>query len=238
MSTEQKSTNPPSFRKISKDKYLVAGIITFLIFSLGLTLGFIIENERYSAVQAVNLEQDVNYLSLQLQYLYLTSNQANNTCAIISPTLKAAIRDLSDSLSEVISYEEEKETIDDRKSLIMRRYILDNVRYFLLTQQSQERCDIDILTILYFYSPQCPSCPTQGTILSYFKELYGEKVLIFPINLEFRTEEPMVEILMSQYNITKYPSLVIKGQKYEGVLTKEELQEIICSNLQNIAECS
>ncbi len=221
------------FRKISKDKYIIAGIITFLIFSLGLTLGFIIEDHRYNLVEEINMEQEVRYSSVQMQYLYLTSSSAYNNCPVLSTTLKETIKDLSDSLSEVIAFEEEKETPDKRREIIMRRYILDNLRYWLLATQSKERCDLDIVPIVYFYATDCPSCPTQGTILSYYKKVFGEKVLIFPINLDFREQEPMIQIMMQQFNVTRYPTLVIDEVRYEGVLRDEELGRIICASLKD-----
>lgn len=228
-----------SFRKISKDKYIVAAIITFLIFSLGLTLGFIIDDHRYNLIEEVNIEQDTNYRSVQLQYLYLDAFQSNNSCPILETALTSAVRDLSDSLSEVIAYEEEEklEPSETRRQLVMRRYLLDNLRYWLLAQQATQRCDLEIVPILYFYAQDCPSCPTQGTILSYFKEIFQEKVLIFPINIDFRYTEPMVEIAMQQFGITKYPSLIIHNQRYEGVLKRDQLFDLICKSLPQDPAC-
>lgn len=225
-------------RKISKDKYIVAGVITFLLFSLGLTLGLILENHRYSVVEDINQEQEIKYLSLQLQYIYLTSFSNYNNCPILSTTLKATIKDLSDSLGEVISFEEEKELTASQRGLIMRRYLLDNLRYWLLAKESKQKCDLDIVPIIYFYATDCPSCPNQGTILTYFKKVFGEQVLVFPINLDFRTEEPMVEIVMNQFDIKKYPTLVIDNKKYEGVVKREQLQEVICSSLKHSEYCA
>ena len=68
--TEQKIKDK-SWRTISTDKYIIAGIITALIFGLGLTLGLILEDARYGLVQQVNQDQEVRYQSLQLQYLFL-----------------------------------------------------------------------------------------------------------------------------------------------------------------------
>lgn len=225
-------------RIISKEKYIVAGVLTFLIFSLGITLGFLLQDQRYKIVEEINLQQDVNYLSLQLQYLYLNSFQAQDNCPVLSAALKNTVQDLSESLDEVITFEEESETPTARQNIIQRRYVIDNLRYWLLAKESKQRCDLDIVTILYFYSQDCQSCPNQGTILTYFKNLFGEKVLIFPINLDLRQEEPMVEIAMSQFNVTRYPTLVIDEQKYEGVVKKEELQEIICGSLDDAPQCS
>jgi thiol-disulfide isomerase/thioredoxin len=238
MVKNEKDKNEKSFRKISKDKYIVAGVITLLIFSLGLTLGFILEDYRYNIVEEINTEQEVNYLSLQMQYLYLDVFSNHNNCAILSTTLKGTVEDLDESLSKVIAYEEESESDDVKKTLIMRRYALDNLRYWLLAKESKDKCQLDIVPILYFYSSECPSCPNQGTILTYFKKKFGKQVLVFPINLDLRKEEPMVEITMKQFEISQYPTLLINNKKFAGVVGKEQLEKVICSSLKNSEHCS
>ena len=191
-----------------------------------------------NVVEEINLEQDVAYLSLQLQYLYLNAFSGQDNCPIIAATLRTTIEDLSASLEEVINYEEQKQSQSTRQKIVQRRYIIDNLRYWLLAKESKQRCNLDIVTILYFYSSDCDSCPNQGTILTYFKNLFGEQVLIFPINLDLKNDEPMVEIAMLQFNVTKYPTLIIDTQKYEGVIKKDDLQEIICGSLHNASQCS
>ena len=230
-------TQESTFRKISKDKYVVAGIITLLIFSLGITLGFILEDYRYNLIEEVNMNQDINYLSLQMQYLFLTSFSNLDNCPMISATLKAAVTDLEESLSEVIAYEEEQTTMDSRRTAIMRRYALDNLRYWLLSLESKKKCELDIVPIIYFYSTECSSCPNQGTVLTFFKKKFGEQVLVFPINVDLKNQEPMIEIVMSQFEINKFPTLVIDNKKYEGVVGQEQLQGIICSSLKESKEC-
>ena len=111
-------TEPTPWRKISTDKYIIAGIITFLIFSLGLTLGLILEDQRYNIVEEINQGQEVKSLSLQLQYLYLTTFSSYDNCPILSTTLKEAITDLSNSLSDVVSYEEQNKASTERKVFI------------------------------------------------------------------------------------------------------------------------
>ena len=141
--TKPEKEKKTSFRRISKDKYVLAGVITFLIFSLGLTMGFIIEDHRYNIVEEINQEQDVNYLSLQMQYLYLNAFSNDDNCPILSTTLKETIKDLSDSLSEVISYEETNDVSNKRKTNTLRRYTLDNLRYWLLAKESKEKCNLN-----------------------------------------------------------------------------------------------
>jgi protein-disulfide isomerase len=42
---------------------------------------------------------------------------------------------------------------------------------------------------------------------------------------------------MSQYNVTKYPTIVVDNTKYEGVVDKEEMNSIICTSLRDSPEC-
>lgn len=226
------------FRKVSKEKYVAAGILTFLILALGLTLGFIIDDHRYNLVDEINMEQDVKYMSLQMQYLYLNAFSAQDSCPMITASLKDSVKDLSDSLNEVVDFEEENGLVTDkRREVILRRYALDNLRYWLLATQSKQKCDMQIVPIIYFYSEECPSCPTQGTILSYFKSVFEEKVLVFPINVDMRKDETMVEMVMSQFNVTKVPTLIIDNKKYTGVVKKDQLDEIICQTLVDDEHC-
>ncbi len=225
-------------RTISTDKYIAAGIITILIFSLGLTLGLVIEDQRYALVETINQDQDANFRSLQLQYLFLTSFDNDHSCPILSTTLKEAVRDLDDSLSRVIAEEEKKASSKQQNILVQKLYILDNLRYWLLAMEAKEKCNLKMVPILYFYTEKCASCPNQGTILTYFKKTFGEQVLVFPINGDLREEEATVEIVINQYNITKVPSLIIDSQKYEGVIRQEELQGIICKTLRDAEQCA
>lgn len=227
-----------TFRNISKEKYLLAGVLTFLIFSLGIALGSLLENYRYNLIEDINREQDVNYLSLQLQYLYLTAFSQVDNCPILSTALRTTIKDLSESLDEVVAFEEKKEQSSTREKLVQRRYLIDNLRYWLLAKESKQRCNLDIVPIIYFYSTGCPSCPNQGTILTFFKNLFGERVLVFPINADLLDEEPMVEIVMSQFGVDKLPTIIIDNKKYEGVVKKDQLQKLICSSLNDAPECS
>jgi len=114
----------------------------------------------------------------------------------------------------------------------MRGYCLSNrVSY------SKKKCNLDIVPIIYFYSADCPSCPNQGTILTYFKKKFGEQVLVFPINVDLKNSEPMVDIVMEQFTVKKYPTLIIDNRKFEGVVSKEQLQEQICNSLENSEIC-
>jgi len=224
-------------RKISRGKYILAGVLTILIFSLGITLGVIVDNYRVQYIEDVSRQQEAEYKSLQFQYLYLTSlEQAGESCPVLSATLEKTVTDLSSSLNKFLEYEKETKLNEKDYEFAARSYLLDNLRYWLFAQKSKEKCGLDIVNILYFYSEGCTICPNQGIILSYYKKIFGEKLLIFPINVDL-DNEPMIDILIKNFDITTYPTLIIEGEKYEGVMRKDPLGELICSSLENANEC-
>ena len=86
-----------------------------------------------------------------------------------------------------------------------------------------------MVSVLYFYSlKDCTVCPDQGVILTYFKKIFDERLLVFPINVDLEKEEPFIKIMRSRYNITSYPSIVIQEKKHEGVVQKTDLSRLIC----------
>ena len=217
-------------RRISKEKYALAAVITLGIFLFGMILGFVIDNWRLDSMQRGSKEQEINYMSLQFQHLFLTSLIGDNaSCPVLHTALDSAVRQLSRSLDEYQSYKQDTILNQRDYTVAGRRYLLDNLRYWFLAKRSQEACNIDLVNILYFYSfKDCPQCPDQGTILTYFKKLYGERVLVFPIDTDLEEHEALITILKSRYNVTQYPSLVISDHKYEGLLVKEALGDILC----------
>ena len=234
-----------SFRKISTDKYVIAGVLTFLIFSLGLSLGIVLEEKRYNWAEEINQIQDVEYLSLQLQYAFLTNmdtkgadNSSKNSCAVLTTSLQASVNDLSDSLAKIVEYQEANTLEDDEFKLLKRRYALDNIRYWMLSSQAAEKCKMNFASILYFYSEECKDCPKQGTVLSYYKAILEDNLLVFPIDKELAEDEPLVAILFELYNIQTFPSVVINDVVYPGFMDKENLAIILCDHKNTLSICN
>lgn len=219
-------------REISKDKYLLAFILTSIIFVLGLSLGMLFDNFRLKWAGTENQKQEVDYLSLQFQYLYITTLESQNaSCLVLKTTLEKSISDLSESLETFTSYKEQTKVNKQQYELIGRRYLLDNLKYWLFARKTKDRCDLDVVTILYFYSQKyCQECPNQGVILTYFKRLFGDKLLIFPIDVDYEESESTITILKKQYGVTSYPTVIIEDSKYEGVINNRELKKIICAS--------
>ena len=116
--------------------------------------------------------------------------------------------------------------------------MLDNIKYWLFAKQSKKQCAIDLVPVLYFYSEEhCPNCGDQGVLLTYYKKLYGERLLIFPINSDLEQDESMITVLKSRYNVTQYPTIIVGEEKFQGVTDKTVLGKMICDNFVNKDNC-
>lgn len=211
-------------------KYVLAGVITFLVFTLGLALGTIIEYERYSWFKQETQTQGANLESLQFLYLYLSHLEATNaSCSVLYTTLEKSIFDLGETLDKLARFQKESWDKEDY-SLIKRRYIIDNFNYWFLAKKVKQLCEKDMVNILYFFSEtKCDICPSQGILLTHFKKKFGDKLLVFPIDIDLETREPLVRVIKSQYNITRYPSTIVEDTKFEGVMDMETLGKTICT---------
>ena len=215
-------------RTLSLSRILVALIIAALIFCLGVALGFLLDGQRiqwmqyqsqqqksdYESLQwqySVGLrletrrsQQKSDYESLQWQYLFLTSStDKNQTCVVLQAALEKSIVDLGASLDKIQSYKKESQINQEDYDVIERLYLINNLNYWLLASKTKKECGEDYITILYFFSEKsCPSCPDQGVILTYYKKMYQEKLLVFPINLDVENQEASIGILRNIYNIS------------------------------------
>ncbi len=226
-------------RRISRGRYFIAAFITLLVFLLGVSLGLIVDYERMKYVDQENELQKVNYDSLQLQYLYMGYIPDNHeSCGILKLALEDSISQLSESLEAVERYQEDSIINKNEYAVIERKHLIDNLRYWMFSKRLQQVCQEDTINILYFFSLEdCDVCPNQGTILSYFKKKLDDKLLVFPINLDLKEDERFLKILKLQYNITTLPTLIINEEKYEGIISKPELAEIICNQTENKEQC-
>jgi len=232
-------------RKISYEYYVISLNIVMIIILLGALAYIYVDSKRYLSKQDESEIQNNQYLSLQLQYTLLNDvlESDSQSCSALNTALQNSIEDLGSSLDKLLEYQ--KDSINDEYyENLEHRYVLDNVKYWMLAKKAKELCELDKVIILYFFSDNCEICPDQGVILSYYKKTYDENILVFPINVDNAVYEPVIQLIMSAYEIDTYPSIVVDDVKYEGIIYKDELGNILgdCfarfTKNKNVSNCS
>jgi len=217
-------------RNVERERYLAAIVITIFIFMIGLILGISMDMEKTKYANYIMEKQDVNFESLQLQYLYLQTLQNKGTkdvCPVIQKVLENNLKVLQPVLLKLMEYEKNKDGNSPEYQLLKRKYIIYNIKYYLLSEKSRKLCNNDVVNVLYFYSDNCSICPSEGYILSHLRKAMKGRLLVFPFDVSYK-KEPMIGILVARYNITRYPTIIVEGKKLQGFQTQNQLLKVIC----------
>ncbi|MBI2135105.1 hypothetical protein HYU09_03875 [Candidatus Woesearchaeota archaeon] len=227
-------------RKTSKEKYIVAALITGGIFTLGLLLGLLVDGQRAAYIGEISRQQNLDFSSLQLQYAYIDQLSQENNCQAVSKTFEKNIEELENTRLRLENFDQDATLNKQDFDLLKREYILAQIRYWLLAERTKDLCGNDAVSILYFFSDEqeCQQCDSQAFILTFLKKQFKEKLLIFSFDSKF-SQEPLISILQSTYDITKYPTLIIGGKKYEGITGRDDILGEICRHYkQRTEECT
>jgi len=216
-------------RKNIKYVYMVAGIMSFIIYLSGIFTGFYIQRStiEYTEQRIQSLQRRLE--NVQLEYMYLSTMGKDVSCNLLSVLVDETNRELWDIGKQLVSLENTKDE-PERISELTSEYSLLSVRAWILNSYTNERCEENKVVILYFYSVPCPECIQQGKILDELREkTFGNKMRVFVLNTN--SNESIVQDLMRTYNIVKTPSLVVGNSTYIGLVDKDELEDIITTSL-------
>ncbi|MBD3397713.1 hypothetical protein GF412_01120 [Candidatus Micrarchaeota archaeon] len=205
---------PKVERKISLNLYLIALVLTVLVFSLGVYVGMVIDESAKDKVEGelLALEQDL-YLS---RVLFLVEDEIGEFCPIYSEKLEAvdAEREL---IGDRLEYLESVRGLYDEE--LKERYYYLEFENYLLMKKMQNECGADYVLVIFFYDGEDES-RTQGEELDALRDS-DSKVKVFSFNGE--SDSAVVEVLKEQYSVASYPAVVIDGELVSGLHSSEEL---------------
>ncbi|SRR3989344_357022 len=216
-------------REISVKKYLLAFVLTLLVFSGGILAGIVLENARLDDAEDITLKEKVALRSLQLQQAHIDSGIAD--CNSLHTILDNNINQLTRSMAVVIDYEKRSLFNQKKFNLLLQDYFLTEIQFYFLSKEIDKKCQQDSVKILYFYDQNKDE--TQGDILSYLKKKFGSRILVFSLDSEF-TQEPLIHILLTSYNISTFPAVVIDEKVYQGHRDVREVMSILCEEFVKI----
>jgi len=220
-------------RDLNKRKYLFAFIITSAIFFLGFFFGFLMDLKRVDYFQTVNEVQKINIRSLQLQNELLKNGASTNQCGAFRFMFDRTLIELENTRGRLELYNQQSKINKEEFDLIKREYTLSQINFWYISKSLKESCTnaSDFVTVIYFFSDKkkCPECENQATVLDYYKSILQENLLIFSIDEEFESQEPIITLLKYSYNINEYPTLIINNKVYNTTVSKEEMKDILCS---------
>ncbi len=215
----------------STPKYVAAAVITAVIFLLGLFVGLTIEGKRVNTAQDAYTEQRIEFASSQLQYGYVQTLDSAQSCPAIYEVFYNNLKNLDKARIKLENYAQDSKINDGSFALLKREYTIEQIKYWLLSEQADKACDQDVVRVLYFYGTEseCPDCAEQAFVLNYMKSLFGQRLLIYALDANLESE-PMIGVLKKQFNVTSYPGIVVeRSPSSNGFLSKDDLLATVCA---------
>ncbi|MBM3303753.1 MAG: conjugal transfer protein TraF [Candidatus Aenigmarchaeota archaeon] len=213
-------------KKLDAGLIVSAFVISGLIFAAGMFVGYGLNTEKLASIESNlnSINKDVQ--SFQSQFLFLDMFGEKASCPMLESTLNRISENSYDLGNRLSAYGAEGE-IKDEATYRERKLEYSSMLtgYWLLAEKLKSACNMSFNTILYFYSGPCPGCEDQAFILTYMKNKYGDRVLVFALDADIK--EPSVEALREYYNITEYPSLVINGKPIPGFVSQQQLEDTL-----------
>lgn len=202
--------------------YAIAFAITAAIFATALFASNYFNERRITQIRSTADNISIDILSLETQFDLL----AEHSCRDIAenPVLSTEIQPLAQRLS----YLETQSNVDEEElSRLKRYYSLLQIKDLLLMQRVSEKCRINPVVILYFYSNKgdCDDCEEQGYVLTALAEKYPQlRIYSFDYNLPVSALQTMISINGIKNDL---PALYIKEKPYYGLHTVAEIEKAL-----------
>jgi len=210
-------------RKISVSLYILAFVITIIIFAIGFYAGGV-----FTEMNLQGISSDIESVSKRAssaELLFLLED-SSSFCPVYLDELETIDYE-TEQLGNQLLFMEDIKGVSDNE--LKKEYFALETKSYLLSKRVKEKCDTDYILVLYFYSNiDCEDCGAQGSALTSAKEKLAEKNINLRVySFDGDIESPVADAWIDKYNIRNYPSVVINETVYSGFFSEEEIMDNI-----------
>jgi len=202
-------------RKLSIRMYVFAFVISLLVFVVGLVvgwqLGFNSMNEMRTEMN--NLASD----SASMELIGLVGNQTF-ACPIYGSEFSKLFNTTEQYGAKLQELENKNGKLDPNVMELKKDYASMQLRNYLLQKKMDPICGTQHDVILYFYSNENYSVQTDEGL-----QISALSRDVYTYNFDVNVDSSVVNGLKAGYNVSKTPTLIVNGIKYEGFKTTNEI---------------
>lgn len=213
----------------SKHAFWQALIFAIIVFSIGLIMGFFLEQNRTEKIELNLLNSEINLLDEQIRSRAIENLKIN--CEISKSNMIAFADKIYEEAILLEEYDQSAKFSDNLK-ILHKRYDLLRVLLWLESVQFKEKCEDEIHNVVYIFEYNTEDLTQKATqasisrLLSDIKQKHGNKIILIPIagNLDISS----VNTILEKYKINSLPAIIIDEEKIiYGLPTFEELENKI-----------
>ena len=203
-----------------KESIIKAGAVTVLVLSLGILLGYQMDDLRQD-----HLSEELRQSNLETETFSVLDNYVQRSdrdhCQLMDVQIPSIGERNGELGSELERFEAQNIGSDEEYRYIRDRYYNNQLRLYMALNSYKDRCNgTNQTTILYFFDDSTES-QRQGAVLN---EVVTQKnVQVFSFNAEV-DDSLVVDVLTEDFNVTDYPTVIVNDdQKIEGFISENEL---------------
>lgn len=208
-------------RSVNWWSYIIAFLITALMFATAVYASNYFQNRRISEIRATQDDISSDILSIETQFDLL----AEHSCSDLGEN--TILPSELTSLGNQLSYMETQGARADEITRLKRLYSLLLIKDYLLMQRIAEKCHLKPVFILYFYSNKgdCDDCENQGYVLTALSREYPQlRVYSFDYNLGIGALQTLISVHDVAHTL---PALLINNRVYYGFQSVEDIEKIL-----------
>lgn len=206
---------------IDSRKYLVAFLITTVIFGTAVFVSNTLGEKKLEDVRAIENRVALDILSSETQFALLEET----SCLDIGPGF---LSEELGVLGERLDYAENQTELNTEDlDGLKRSYFLLEIKDYLLMKRVTEKCGVRPTFILYFYSTaeKCDECERMGYVLTALRDKYPD---LRVYSFDYHFDLGAIKTLVSIYKIKpELPAMIINSRLYYGFYSVEELEETV-----------
>ena len=190
-------------------------LLTILIFAVGILLNHVFDSFRISIIEDVMAAHEIDSEAYRVERFF-TETFGGEKCEIMIARisdLKKEIRKVGEDLGSYSRFSFFRKKDYD---YLKRKYFLLQLRFLALIEKLNKECDKPYLSILFFYEIDDDASERQGFILQDLSEDYDQHLVVLTLDKDYK-DEPLVNLLVKNYNITEAPTIVIDDVSYVGL---------------------
>lgn len=223
----------PLEKKYRKHLLVTSLLVTLVVFSAGLLMGWALDHYKVNAVVDSLRQSELDTASFVTEREFMDA-VGIESCEVLNDRTAEMSRRLAGLGREL---EKLSASADFKKAdfdYMKRKYFIMEFQQYALLQQTMEKCD-GYVTVLYFYRVGQDESERQGYVLDELVREFSSddeyKLRVFSVDGDYE-KEPLVTTAMAYYNVTGMPSLIVSGdEKVEGFISRGELRQLVLEKL-------
>jgi hypothetical protein len=211
--------------------YLQAGVFAVLVLLIGIMIGIWLDNYRIDSIRNSISESDINWNDVRLLDSYF-KNLGTGYCNL-SLEQNLAFNDKIYSEGKEIEKRIESNSFIFTSDLEQewRRYNLLQVQFWLNSIDLKNQCKFGYHNVIHLSRIEdkksgSPDDKTQSLVMLELKDKCGNKIMLIPLTADVNLI--VIDSIIRQFNITKFPAVIIDEKTvFQGLTSLDTLQKVV-----------